>query len=281
MGDKASSDAAVTDEMLDSAAAETDAEDNNLNDFEDSTAGDTGDELGQGADGEKTDEEDDKDIPDEPEDNSERSKLGRKVAALFNKQDRLETTLEKLTELLEKTQSGLYKNDNTDADADEDEDIILTKDQLESYLAQREAKRQSEAKEYESGYIQKVSELGLDLDPQEHEAIVDEMMRNFNVRYSSDPAADAERNYLKAERAVLRKKMASQKKNNPLKGEKSRSPLGVANNQSVEKKSPPLPDLDDEAKEFLAYIRKTSGDEEAEKYHKSLTGEIPSYIAAK
>jgi len=300
------SEAAVTDDMLDAAAAEVEeleeeaAEDKTSQQDQDGNqdqtddgeekedkdkeepgeeseiGSETGDEEPEEIEGEG--EEDEGELPEEPEDNAARSKLGRKVAAMFRKQDRVEEILDKLTSLLEKSQVTQPVQDEEEEEFF-DEDEPLTPKKLEEILEKRERQREEQAAQYENGYIKKVAELGSDLTPEEHEEIVNEMMANFNVRYTNNPELDAERNYLKAERAVLRKKLAKPKKSNPLKGEKPRSPLGVANNQKVEKKSPALPDLDPEAKAFLESIRRKEGDEAAAKLHKSLLEPTPSYLA--
>jgi len=203
------SEAAVTDDMLDAAAAEVEeleeeaAEDKTSQQDQDGNqdqtddgeekedkdkeepgeeseiGSETGDEEPEEIEGEG--EEDEGELPEEPEDNAARSKLGRKVAAMFRKQDRVEEILDKLTSLLEKSQVTQPVQDEEEEEFF-DEDEPLTPKKLEEILEKRERQREEQAAQYENGYIKKVAELGSDLTPEEHEEIVNEMMANFNVR---------------------------------------------------------------------------------------------------
>ncbi len=286
MPKEVNSEAAVTDEMLDAAAAEV--EEKATTDSQEQET-ETKVEQTEETDSTKEDvaeEQDDlADIDSEiPADHGERSRLGRKVAAMFKKQDRIEEILEKLSTIVEdrlttnQQPSSMEAPTITETEEDTEDFTFLTKKDLDRYLEMREQQKLQASKQYENNYIKTVKELSSRVTPEEHEEIVQEMMANFNIRYSDDPIADAERNYLKAERSLLRKKLAKSKKENPLKGDKPRAPLGVAKGQRTQEKSVVLPDLDPDARDFLEYIRRKEGDEAAEKYHKSLLKKPPGYL---
>ena len=102
-------------------------------------------------------------------------------------------------------------------------------------------------------YIQTINRLGSDETEEDHKDIYDEMMSHFNVRYSENPVVDAEKNYLKATRSVLKKRTAEPaKKVNPLKGNKPKAPLGAgSNSETMAKKTKPMPKFDEAAQDFM------------------------------
>lgn len=193
-------------------------------------AGDAGDGVddntGDGADvveGE-AEGEGEGDVKIEPDDNAERSKLGRKVKSL---EDTLQTLMEKLDQTI-----ASPKPDSDELADEDDFDIPTTKEEFVKLVEEYEREKGTKVKQYESGYIQKVNELWADEEEDVQKEIEEELLKNFNKKYSDDPERDAEINYLKAERSYLKKINSALKtdkpKVNPLKGEGKPAPVGGA-----------------------------------------------------
>jgi len=198
-------------------------------------------------------------VPEEPTDNRERSNLGRRVKAM---EDGLKTIVDKI--------DSYFTKQNSEPEADEEE--IVTRKDLEKYLQSYQAKQQESAKQYEREYLQHESTLGMDMTDAEYTEIITERYNNFNTRYSDNPKADAELNFMKAYNAVLKKKVQPQRQN-PLKGNKPEAPLGGPT-QSVNTNRDPNPiHLDDAAKE---YVQRMGISEE--KVKAALSGEIPIHL---
>lgn len=196
----------------------------------------------------------------EEEDHKERSKLGRRLSAMEQEAEARGTRLDAT---LDKMEAFLSSNPNANATTETDYDEPLTKKDIDKFMEDREYKTKIAQGKYEQGYLQYVSKLGQQEDPEFHEEIQEEMMKNFNVKYSRDPVADAERNYLRATRAILKK--GSPSKENPLKGNKPKSALGVAGDtQMKDNKEFVMPALDEDAKDFIK--RKGLSEEQVKKY---------------
>ena len=198
--------------------------------------------------------------PAEPSNNGERSKLGRKVKyiedTVLGFQEQFEARMNRL--------DGLLASNNRQADTggyeaedDPDEEFIGTKAELKKFLndynRDQDAQRQSSQIKYEQDYVKTINRLGSEETEEDHKDIYDEMMSHFNVKYSENPMVDAEKNYLKATRSVLKKRTAKPaKKLNPLKGNKPKAPLGAGNSsETMTKKKKPIPKFDDAAQDFM------------------------------
>lgn len=202
-------------------------------------------------------------VPPEPSDNGERSKLGRKVKYI---EDTVQSFQESFEEKMNRLE-GLLVSSNRKQDTDEsylrdyeagdDEEIIGTKAELKQFLTdynkETESARQKNQAKYERDYVQTIKRLGSEETEEDHKDIYDEMMSHFNVRHSNNPLMDAEKNYLKATRSVLKKKVAAPvEKKNPLKGNKPKAPLGAGgNNETMPKKIKPMPKFDAAAQDFM------------------------------
>jgi len=148
------------------------------------------------------------------------------------------------------------RNTSSQQETPDDEEILTTRGEFRSFMAEEMAKQkqyemQSQT-QYEQGYIKTINKLGSDVSENEYKEIHDEMMKNHNVRYSDNPSDDAERNWLKAERAVLRKKMANPVKSNPIKGNQPKAPLGGSSGEVVVDKAKKMMKFDDAT---LAYMK--------------------------
>ena len=198
-----------------------------------------------------------------PEENAERSKLGRKLASVENALSEVMNRLEYLTKEKEPKEEeglgGVFE-------------MPTTPEELEAFIEKREAKKQQSVTKYETNYLTTLDKVRVD-DESEHSAIMAEMLTNFNIKHSDNASMDARLNYADAERAMLRKKMATPvapKVN--LKGEKPNG-TGVDHGTKVETKKVKDIELDPYAAEFVA---KTGMSKES--VNKSLTGNAPNYL---
>ena len=205
-------------------------------------------------------EEDESAVPPEPSDNGERSKLGRKVKyiedTVLGFQEQFEERMNRLDGLLASNnrRPDTYGYETED---DPNEELIGTKAELKKFLndynKDQETQRQDSQMKYEQDYVKTIKRLGSDETEEDHKDIYDEMMSHFNVKYSDNPLVDAEKNYLKATRSVLKKRTAAPaKKVNPLKGNKPKAPLGAgSNSETMAKKTKPMPKFDEAAQDFM------------------------------
>ena len=224
-------------------------------------------------------------IPDEPEGNRERSELGRKVK---EQGERLDSFMDTITGAIDEIKTSVAKPEFEDEPLDDDYPITLTAKELNDRIKEGIASagvvtkkdietQKRQAKEYENGYLAKVSSLTTGIP--DKEAIEKELFENkdVNVKRSNNPLIDAEMNFLKAQTNVLNKKLeAKAKPVNPLDKNNDNEdlplggPLGT-NNQDV--KSEKVTKLDPEAAKFA----KESGMSE-EDVQKTLAGPMPTYL---
>lgn len=252
-----------SDDALDKAAEEF-GEDEEL--VEDATeieanSGEEDPEEPEGEDLGGEEEEEEAVIPPEPSDNGERSKLGRKVKyiedTVISFQESFEEKMNRLEGLLVSSNRRQVTDEPYGLEDDPDEEVIGTKAELKQFLndynKETESTRQENQIKYERNYVQTIKRLGSEETEEDHKDIYDEMMSHFNVRHSNNPLVDAEKNYLKATRSVLKKRVAAPvEKKNPLKGNKPKAPLGAgSNNETMPKKIKPMPKFDAAAQDFM------------------------------
>jgi len=194
-------------------------------------------------------------LPQEPEDNTIRSNLGRKVkyleGSLTEMQRQNQELIDKMNAVL-----GSQRMPQSNQEEEDDELAPSSKNELRSFMQQemvrqRTFEEQSQA-QYEQGYVKTINKLGSEVGETEYNDIYSEMMKNHNIRHSDNAAADAEMNWLKAERAILRKKTANPVRSNPLKGNAPKAPLGGSSGETVIDKARKLPKFDDAT---LAYMK--------------------------
>lgn len=155
-------------------------------------------------------------LPAEPTDHGERSQLGRRVSDIErNVKDQMQQVLDRLESFTQGFQARPQQLQQPEVPAyeyDPYEEIPTTRGELEAWLDKRESTKQqivqAENQRYESGYKQTFSELTRQ-HGDEAAAIEQEMLENFNIRYSNDPVADARYNYQAARNSLLEKEMAS------------------------------------------------------------------------
>lgn len=195
----------------------------------------------------------------EPDDNRERSKLGRKVEALWERMDEQKTTFEKLSDVL----TAMMEKEKS-----EDGDELITRSMAEK-LAEEKAqkilsKQDDGQKRYEKGYYEQLVMLGTDYDADEFDEIKDVMMNEFNVKHSDDPKYDAMRNFKDAEIRWLKKEKKSLPKRAKPKGK-----IATTSAAKVAKKDNPLPKLDAAATNYINWVKRNRGDDAAKKLRES------------
>lgn len=211
---------------------------------------------------EKTEQTEKLDAEGLPLGHTQRSDLGRKVSALHRRQDEVDDRIDRLLSVMETRELP------EDPGLQSEPGDIVTHADINKILDDREKTKTQNAQNYDKQYVASISALSSELSEQEYNEIFAEM-QNITYNPSNDPAKDAELNFIKAERAFLRKKVAG-KKTNPLKGEKPRSALGGITNQTVVVKDATLPKLDAAGESYLSFVAREDGTESATKLHKSL-----------
>ena len=188
------------------------------------------------------------------DEHKDRSKLGRKVAEMGTKMDDFFDRMGTFMEVNRAPAAPAPKApENPYANVDDDGEVVTTKDVLKivnDLQTYNQSRLSHEQIQYEEVYKSQLNELGRTEDKGTHQEIVDEMMQNFNVKYSTDGISDAERNYFKAARAVLKKKNADPE--NPLKGGGDGKGLGVGGDSKDKSKDVKLPEMDDVTKDYIA-----------------------------
>lgn len=199
-----------------------------------------------------------------PLNHAARSELGRKVAAYHRRLDMLEEKLGKLDEFDSKINTLIQYLNKPEEEEEIDPDMPMT---LRDFvrIQQRTQQQQAQlAEAYNNAYVSKITAMARDVDEEYLQAVMEEM-KNITYTPTADPERDAELNFLRAERQLLKKEMGAKK--NPLRGE---SPGGTLKKQPTTKTGKPLPKLNAAAEDYLAYIRYTDGEEAALKARKDL-----------
>lgn len=193
-----------------------------------------------------------------PQEHRQRSDLGRKVSAMHRRMDETDQTLNRIASLLEeKALNDREANDDTDPDDP------LTVADFKRLSAEQDRSKQVQQEKYDSNYRKAVTTLGGDLDDTEWHDVVEEM-KAMPLDSTGDPQKDAERNFYKAERVFLRKKLANPvTKENPLK--KKDIPSGVVTQQKTVVTEQSAPKLDAHAKSYYDFVAKRDGDKAAKK----------------
>ncbi len=174
-----------------------------------------------------------------PEDHP--TKLGRRVKGL-------ETTLAEMNQKLDAflSRSETRERETTKPD-DELPEIVSTPQDVMRVNQFQKKKEQEEAKAFSRNYLNAFKSLGSG-DSELYPEIYDEMIKNFDKRYSDDPVADARVNYAEAKVALLERKYAPKKPN--VRGKKSEIPTDLGIESRETPSSPEAVHLDDFAQDF-------------------------------
>lgn len=251
--------ATAADNALDAAAAEAVADESDVAQTDNSETETTGQEK-LAAESEQSDQEQEQ----LPDDHNERSKLGRKLSAYHRRVDEIDNRFDRIETMLSSITQKEEPQDDSYAD-----DEPLTRKELDAYYASMKKKEASENEQYDKIYAQTMYSQGPDLEQAEFDAVMKELE---TIRYdkSQDPKRDAEMNFLRGERAYLRKLSAAKKKDIPLKGDKA--PGAGLKEQKIETKETQMPKLDGVAKSYLDFVARKDGEEKATKLAKSVNG---------
>jgi len=243
----------VTDEML---AAASDADDvaNNNDSVTDESDNGAEEPEAKKEDGNSDDEEDTEKLKEKLKRyQDERSGFGRRLSTMEKeiqeRNDRLDAVLDRMESLAGNSRDNAINDDI-------DNDMPLTKAELKKLLREERELETKESLHYSQNYLRQFSKMGRTEDPEYYDAIFKEMEKNFNNKITGNPIVDAELNYDKAEKALLKKTLASSVKKNPLKGEKIKEALGVGGDSNMGKsKDFVMPKLDKAAAAFMEYAK--------------------------
>ena len=194
---------------------------------------------------------------DEPEDQSERSRLGRRVKRMEDNISTFQSTiLSKLDSIVDRQvpkYEAIQRESSTSSTMEDVPEYISTYDDLRKAYRKLKEEDINEQVGYEKGYFTKLNQLRNDnVDPDFHQEIIDEMMKNFNVKHTGKPDFDADLNYTKAHSALLRKKVGVIKPK--VKGERSTSSTNLSVESRETSETEPEPQLDEFAKEFVSKV---------------------------
>ncbi len=184
-----------------------------------------------------------------PTDHKERSQMGRKLAALFKKNDKLEEVVLQQAEVLQRL---LPQEDN------EEEDLPVTRKELNQMMNQQQQASTQYEDEFKSTFHQMCE--ANDLSAEEAEGVGELLLTKFNNRVVGDGKLDGAMNFEKARSAYFQKTV-------PLK--KSKAP-GVIKKQVSTPKESKLTKLDEVSQSYYNFVKRTDGEEAAMKLHKSL-----------
>lgn len=269
----------ITDEDLVRAAEAPDTSDPDLEVEDGNPAEDNAPAEPAGDKPEEVVEESEDKLPPEPEDNTVRSELGRKVK---EQGERLDTFISAMTDAIQEIKSSVIQKPDEE-DPDDDYPVTLTakelRDTIRSEVSNLTKDQQKQTKQYETGYMKKVSSLTAGLPDAEKAEIEKELFDNpkVNVRHSDNPAFDAQLNFMTAQNNVLRGKLATNKKPvNPLDKNKDNPDLplgGPSETRNQDNNADKVIKLDPEAAKFA----KATGMSE-EDIKEALTGPMPTYL---
>ena len=214
-----------------------------------------------------------------PEEHAERSKLGRKVAAMEEKFDRILSALEQQNQRREAPVQPQIPPSMTRRQENPEEipDIVATPEDVIKVLEARERRRNTTQQAYEQDYTWQV-EQERHMNPDLHEEVVQEMLTNpdFNRKRTGHPIADAQYNYALALKAALRKESSRQRATGPNLKQESAEGIGVSSTVTTTHASPKMSKLSPEAQYFLNKTGRS-----AEWAAKALGEDLPISISGK
>lgn len=210
-------------------------------------------------------------IPDEPVDNTERSNLGRKVAAQGETLSRIEETLAEL-------QAGQRRDVDPVRDPleDVDDDTPLTKGEVKQMIENAERKKAEKNDKYVNGYRNTLAVLARGVDPEFHQVVVNKMMADHNVKHSDDAVMDARLNYANAKADVLGE-LATKKSPFARKAADGQNLGGSATTTNAPQVNKPKVKLDPYAQDFVDTLKR-QGKMTDEEIAEALEGDAPAYI---
>jgi len=150
-------------------------------------------------------------VPEEPEDNAERSNLGRRVKSMEDNVNEIAKNVSAFIQEGIKSREVQPEEKSIDQVLQEKygEDYIpTTASEFNAWANDRdvliEDRRVKSENKYQGSYRSELDKLGQDTTPEEHKAIVDIMMKDFNIKRSDSGVSDAHINYKDAQVSYLR-----------------------------------------------------------------------------
>lgn len=186
--------------------------------------------------------------PEKPEDNSERSRLGRKVAYM---EETMTNFMDEMRDVMKsKTIDTPVSEDPLDlGDTDELVTAASLKNQLNTFYKAQKAQEIADAKAYKKDYTSSILELSKDLPEEEFNSVINSLDNSGNPRSSEDPRVAAQVNFLKARNAVLESKIKEPV--NPIPGDVTHAPAGIGGAAAVKPAEESLPELTQEELDFI------------------------------
>jgi hypothetical protein len=183
----------------------------------------------------------------------ERSKLGRRISSFEQEIDGLKQTIAQLSSNLMRPDPYSQNAVGAAVDAPPVE-YISTPEDLEKYEAWRNAKQERQRNAYANNYIHSIKTMTY-VNPELHSEIENELLTNVNAypTYSnySNPAGDAQQNYLKAENKLLKQRLVSSQTPKPNVRGGAPAPTGVSATTRMNTATKPSVKLDDYASKFI------------------------------
>ena len=179
--------------------------------------------------------------PPQPDaENAERTRLGRRV--------------KKLEDLIGELVTELRESRKTPEPAPDVPETVATPDDVRRILAVEEQRKLNTQRVYHENYRKAIDALGSENEDVHEEVIKEILSPNspFNQILSENPFADAERNYYRAVKAVLKKKAASPVKPKAnVRAEKPIAPTGVPVGTTVNAPNSKPFKIDEYARDFM------------------------------
>jgi len=185
-----------------------------------------------------------KEIPAEPVDNSDRSKLGRKVARMEEDMSEFMSRLEAKLEKFKGTGEPTYEEAGDDLVT-----ASTLKTALENYFERKQKETQDKEENFRKAYARGVMKAGAELEETEFNSIIEELDKAGNPKTASDPELAAQINFLRVRNSLLEKRVSG--KVNPLKGNQNKLPTSVGGETTNKNNEWTMPTLDPETMEFI------------------------------
>lgn len=219
----------------------------------------------------------------EQKEQQERSRLGRRQAQRI---DKLEQTIldnqRQFNEFLGRFEDYISHSQRPPAPTapvqEEDPDRPLTVKEVREMMARERQRETEQQTNYQKSYQRTLNAFRAQ-NPDLHEEVVAEKMKNFNVIVTGNPELDAEFNYNRAMASVLKKKSAAPRRQVPVNGGTEAVPTGLSGTSRVKPSEPPKVQLDPEAQELMNYL--ASKGKDTKWASETLTGEIPLNLLGK
>jgi len=190
------------------------------------------------------------------DDHKERSRLGRRFTKFEQEIDGLKQTISQLNTVLSQRQDPYVERAMSQPLEEKPPvEYITTPDDLEKYEAWREDQVARKRNAYANRYVHSIKNLTY-MSPDMHTEIEQELLTNVGEypTYSkfSDPAGDAQKNYMKAENKLLKQRLGAKPQPNVRGGQSA--PTGVSANTRINAPLRAPIKLDEYASKFVKHL---------------------------